>query len=634
MTSSTFTTSIETPPPDPAKHVNFNQGMVLGAEDFTQEFAYLSGRDQAIARDTIGYGTVCGLHVALDSADFKQVCVSPGIAINPRGQIIRVNVRQCAQLDKWLELQTTVDRMAELGISTTGDFTAYVVLCYRDCPTDEVPVPGEPCRCDTDTMAPSRIMDDFRLELILGPPPPPQLEEGALRDLIAWLREVEVADFEPTQADLDTFLQAIRDAMGEIASPPAWPPPDYFYGSPPAGLRIPRRALCQWMRAAMRLWVTELRPIWRAQCAPLATGSSDPCGCHGTGTEPDDMACDCVMLAAVTITRGSGGITGAVIDEEHRPFLVHLRMLEELLLCGPCCGSGCGNNRTFATVFPVDAHTLRIWGHHPIALDLPAEAVSLELNDTASTDFTISALGGNVFDLGLTASPLESLGAATSIELEFDASLITQTDGRDLATAIWQDGYCYADYSEPRLKVFAASGLDVANLAGDVVGLPTQNQLESIQGDPLDLTGLGDGQVLGFDSGVWRPLTLPAAPVVPQAGDADPQPDGAVAPGTSLSYAREDHVHPSQEITGDFVEHPKDAGEYHIVAAGILNRDFTVNPSYNDLKADPPEGERVLLSFKDYPPPSKTNAIYIVKGTLSTSSRQQFSTSLMLRTTE
>ena len=115
-------------------------------------------------------------------------------------------------------------RMSELGISTTGDFTAYVVLCYRDCPTDEVPVPGEPCRCDTDTMAPSRIMDDFRLELILGPPPPPQLEEGALRDLIAWLHEVEVADFEPTQADLDTFLQAIRDAMGEIASPPAWPP--------------------------------------------------------------------------------------------------------------------------------------------------------------------------------------------------------------------------------------------------------------------------------------------------------------------------------------------------------------------------------------------------------------------------
>src|SRR5437773_5128388 len=151
------------------------------------------------------------------------------------------------------------------------------------------------------------------------------------------------------------------------------------------------------MRAAMRLWVTELRPIWRAQCGPPAPGSSDPCGCHGTGIEPDDMACDCVMLAAVTITRASGGITGAVIDEEHRPFLVHLRMLQELLLCGPCWGGGCGDNRTFATVYPVDSITLRIWVHHPVTLDLPADAVSLTLGDTLTTDFTITAVGGNKF---------------------------------------------------------------------------------------------------------------------------------------------------------------------------------------------------------------------------------------------
>src|SRR5438034_11731545 len=124
------------PPPDPAKHVNFTQGMVLGVGDFTQEFAYLSGRDQWLARDTIGYGTVCGLHVALDPGDFNKISVSPGAAINPRGQLIRVNAPQCARLDAWLALQSTVDRMSELGISTTGDFTAYVVLCYRDCPTD------------------------------------------------------------------------------------------------------------------------------------------------------------------------------------------------------------------------------------------------------------------------------------------------------------------------------------------------------------------------------------------------------------------------------------------------------------------------------------------------------------------
>ena len=35
--------------PDPFKHVNYSLGMVLGVDDFTQEFAYLSGRDQTLS---------------------------------------------------------------------------------------------------------------------------------------------------------------------------------------------------------------------------------------------------------------------------------------------------------------------------------------------------------------------------------------------------------------------------------------------------------------------------------------------------------------------------------------------------------------------------------------------------------
>jgi len=30
---------------DPSKHVNYTFGMLLGVDDFKQEFAYLSGRD-------------------------------------------------------------------------------------------------------------------------------------------------------------------------------------------------------------------------------------------------------------------------------------------------------------------------------------------------------------------------------------------------------------------------------------------------------------------------------------------------------------------------------------------------------------------------------------------------------------
>src|SRR5258706_16034791 len=49
---------------DLTKHVNYAQGMVLGVDDFVQEFAYLAGRDRWLARDLLGFGTGSGLQVS------------------------------------------------------------------------------------------------------------------------------------------------------------------------------------------------------------------------------------------------------------------------------------------------------------------------------------------------------------------------------------------------------------------------------------------------------------------------------------------------------------------------------------------------------------------------------------------
>src|SRR5262245_66267322 len=89
---SSNTNSMTVAEPNPAKHVNFNLGMVLGVDDFTQEFAYLSGRDQWLARDLIGYGTVNGLQVDIEGL---EVVVQPGVALSPAGQLIRVPATQC-----------------------------------------------------------------------------------------------------------------------------------------------------------------------------------------------------------------------------------------------------------------------------------------------------------------------------------------------------------------------------------------------------------------------------------------------------------------------------------------------------------------------------------------------------------
>jgi len=131
-------------PPDPTKHVNYALGMVLGVDDLNQEFAYLAGRDQWMVRDLIGYGTVWGLSVSVDVnvAGHQEVRVSSGVGVDPRGQLIRVAPAQCADLHDWL-----AGRTSDVNHWRDGTFLdLYLVLSYRDCQSDLVPIAGEPCR--------------------------------------------------------------------------------------------------------------------------------------------------------------------------------------------------------------------------------------------------------------------------------------------------------------------------------------------------------------------------------------------------------------------------------------------------------------------------------------------------------
>jgi hypothetical protein len=310
--------TLQTKAADPTKHVNYVQGMVLGVDDFDQEFTYLSERGQWLARDLIGYGTASGLAVTIEDSDKgKRVAVSPGVAVSPRGHLIRVAPKQCAVLDEWLK----GDVKKDIPDGTTT-LPVYVVLCYRDCPTDEVPILGEPCRTEEESMAPSRIVDDFRLELRLDSPP--QREEDAVRDFVAWLRQIEIVDFAADPQDLKNFLDAIRAAAQELPSPI-----DFLYGSPPPTLFIPRSEVCEWLRAAFGLWVTELRPLWQS--------AASACGCTSRTSQNEG----CILLVELGLPVLPSGIDWSVdpareivINSDRRPFLLHLRMLQEWLLCG------------------------------------------------------------------------------------------------------------------------------------------------------------------------------------------------------------------------------------------------------------------------------------------------------------
>jgi hypothetical protein len=354
-------TTLSGTPPDPLQHVNYARGMVLGVDDFTQEFAYLAGRDQWLARDAIGYGTVSGLRVFAedDGAAGPRLHVTAGSALVPSGQLVCVAADQCAVINKWLAKSANAAIVNRLlnpvspdspplspplspPAVTSGVISLYLTLCYADCSTRPVPIPGEPCRSEDELMAPSRVADDFRLDL--RETAPSQVEEDALRDFVQWLRaNVHVVASGPVGDDA-SWLHDLRPGAqpwfdAAATSPPLSPPAsvtslgDYLFDLP-SPVVVAQNQLCAFLRVAFRFWVTELRPLWMAR------------RCH-RAMYPDE---DCVLLArtefAVTWVGGAptgtwqivGNASTVSLDETTRPFLAHQRLLQEWMLCGCDCG--------------------------------------------------------------------------------------------------------------------------------------------------------------------------------------------------------------------------------------------------------------------------------------------------------
>lgn len=379
---------------DLTKHVNYTAGMILGVDDFTQEFAYLAGRDRWLARDAIGYGTISGLSVQVeeDGAKGWRVMVAPGVAISPRGQLICVSSSQCAYLNQWLAAADPEDlnKYVSGGVTSppitspsVGDeLKLYVVLCYRDCPTDNAPIPGEPCRNENELTAPSRIKDDFSLELRFEPPK--QAEEDAVKRFSAWLREIEIVET-GASTDIEDFIQAIRDEWLSPSSPPVI--------SPPIFLQINKTDVCEYMRTAFRLWVTELRIFL----------SERKTGCSVEMTNGGKLE-DCVLLAELKIPLTSvsqnwevSDIEDPLINEENRPFLLHLKMMQEWLTCGCSCSGD--SIITSPTETPAQNHSLS--GLSDVALPSPLSDGQVLMFDNGHwTAKTPTGGGGGVSDHG------------------------------------------------------------------------------------------------------------------------------------------------------------------------------------------------------------------------------------------
>jgi hypothetical protein len=542
--------------PDPTKRVNYNLGMVLGVDDFTQEFAYLSGRDQWMARDLLGYGTVTGLDIGLEiESGGPQVSVTQGVALSPRGRLIRVATAQCASLNGWLAAhREELLRVLGSPLNNRASLRLFVVLGYRECPTDMVPIPGVPCRSEEETTAASRMADDFRLELRLEAPD--QQEEDALRDFVAWLSQVEITD--ETGGSMFTvaeFEDAIRSAAYLESSPPSGSPPDFMYGSPPEKLRIHTSLAYEYLRAAFRVWVTELRPRWQ----PRWVGKGQSCA-GGVGD-------DCVMLAEVSfnvVRAGSGNdwqvenANAVQINEERRPYLLHLRMVQEWLL---------GERRST----PVDSAPSVVPGFtvapETTYSQTPKVGTSL---DYARADHTHGtppppSLRGDVTG-SVDASTVEKLRG-----VEIDKGAETPKDGQVLAYVASDRQWKATNPLRPSTTVAletnygqasnVGTSLDYARadhthgtpqaptLGGEVTGPAGSNIVAKIQNTNVNQTKpSADGQVLAYNQSLdkWEAKTLPAATPAPVASNTVTSENTfgqSSSAGSATAYSRADHTH-------------------------------------------------------------------------------------------
>jgi hypothetical protein len=304
---------------DLSRHVNYTNGMILGADDYTQEFAYHAARDQWITREALGYGTLCGLAVDVEADGDKgpRIRVSPGSAAAPSGQLICVGREQCGSLNPWLTDPDTAAKVTALAAGLTPpdaiELTLYLTLCYTDCAVAPVPIPGEPCRSAEELMRPSRIADDYTLNFSFAPPPMAEVEALALLDgFIAGIAEDAGGGTDAKTLALLTARSRLQLRLAIGATDPVTDPADLAPISVHPDLR-PALLL-----AIRQLWVTRLRPLVAAQ----------RCGTAG------DAANDCVLLAVLTVPVVNGGRVWEVKagatddellvskDESRRPLLL------------------------------------------------------------------------------------------------------------------------------------------------------------------------------------------------------------------------------------------------------------------------------------------------------------------------
>jgi hypothetical protein len=226
------------------------------------------------------------------------------------------------------------------------------------------------------------------------------------------------------------------------------------------------------------------------------------------------------------------------VNEDRRPYLVHLRLLQEWLTCGlrqPLPSDTVAAETAFdlAAAAGASPHFSRADHTHGTPLDpIPPHVAETHAHDAHE-------VGGDV--TGSLAS--STVGRLRHVPIKYDAD---GPEAGEVLTFVSTPGpvppFSPKGNWQPVKPTLPPHD---HTLDGDVGGTVGATVVEALRGVPVATTGPTNGQVLTFTGGQWTPATA--------SGGGGPSPAGSVtaetafgqapAAGSATAYSRADHTH-------------------------------------------------------------------------------------------
>jgi hypothetical protein len=152
----------------PFTRENYYFGKLLTAQALQGEQHYLNEKRRLINRYGIGWGVLCGLKVIPDCNNpCGGVIVQPGLALDQNGNEIIVCEPRFINLNS--ACKTKEKNNAE-DPSEPQAQKLYILLCYKECPSNPSPIPVDNCGTSEDKCEYNRTKETFEIKIVCEKP--------------------------------------------------------------------------------------------------------------------------------------------------------------------------------------------------------------------------------------------------------------------------------------------------------------------------------------------------------------------------------------------------------------------------------------------------------------------------------